>query len=71
MAAVSKARGKKFIDDLRDLINIIYQSQSDIQIQKGLFIAFAISAEYLFYSGSVPDKPKYIEKDLKKPIFNF
>jgi hypothetical protein len=68
VAAVSKARGKKFLDDLRDLINIIYQSQSDTQIQKGLFIAFAISAEYLFYSGLVPDKPKYIEKGREKPI---
>ncbi len=62
-SGLSKSKGRIFLSSLRDLINILLEApDGTIASQKGLFVAFAISTEYLGYSGVIDSGMAYEEK---------
>lgn len=63
---LSRSAGRVFLDGLRDLINILMEPPgTTIANQQGLFVAFAISTEYLAYSGVVDSTAEIMEKGVR------
>lgn len=61
--------GRQFLSGIRDLINLLYQSETDIPVQKGIFVIVSISDQYLYYSGVTPDVPPETSEVLGREIF--
>lgn len=49
--------GSTFLSGIRDLINLLYQTEHDAPVQNGLFVAISISDQYLSYAGIAEEVP--------------